>query len=318
MHHWIRFRLYRLKYWLAQWIDWKAPVHIDIEVTSACNLRCPICHQSDSPRVYDLKKLNEATVKQRLLEARQMGVLSFKPNWRGEALIHADIWEILGYALDLDFVDILINTNLSVHLSDVEIKLLARIPTVKVSIDSITNYKVARRGGDLDVVLTNMVRLGRMGKVLSTNRHESHVTEPWHEYRQEFWNQYLAKWTQLFGASAYEIIKASSAFSKIKMHNSVAKKRNKTAGMFVGMKSGAERKYCGMPSRRLLISGTTQNIYPCCVPYAEPADMAVGDRHTSLADAWNGAKIATMRHNLKAGINPTETCLNCVSSDAWR
>jgi MoaA/NifB/PqqE/SkfB family radical SAM enzyme len=318
MHHWIRFRLYRLKYWLAQWIDWKAPVHIDIEVTSACNLRCPICHQSDSPRVYELKKLNEATVKQRLLEARQMGVLSFKPNWRGEALIHADIWEILGYALGLDFVDILINTNLSVHLSDDEIKILARIPTVKVSIDSITNYKVARRGGDLDVVLTNMVRLGRMGKVLSTNRHESHVTEPWHEYRQEFWNQYLTKWCQLFGASAYEVIKASSAFSKIKMHNNVAKKRNKTAGMFVGAKAGAERKYCGMPSRRMLISGTTQNIYPCCVPYAEPADMAIGDRHTSLRDAWNGVKMAAMRDNLKNGINPTETCLNCVSSDAWR
>lgn len=318
MHHWIRFRLYRLKYWLAQWIDFKAPVHIDIEVTSACNLRCPICHQSDRPRVYDLKKLPAKTVKERLREAREMGVLSFKPNWRGEALIHADIWDILQYALELDFVDILFNTNLSVHISDSEMAILARVPTVKVSIDSITNYKVARRGGDLDIVLTNMVRLGRMGKVLSTNRHESNVTEPWNEYRQAFWEAYLTKWTQLFGASAYEVIKASNAFSKIKMHNNVAKKRNKDAGMFVGGKAGAERKYCGMPSRRMLISGTTQNIYPCCVPYAEPADMVIGNQMTNLQDAWNGSKMRTLRSSLKDGINPTETCVNCVSSDAWR
>ena len=317
MHHWIRFRLYRLKYWLAQWIDFKAPVHIDIEVTSACNLRCPICHQSDSPRVYDLKKLKAQTVKDRLKEAREMGVLSFKPNWRGEALIHADIWDILEYALSLDFVDILINTNLSVHMNDVELGILARVPTVKVSIDSVTNYKVARRGGDLDLVLFNMVRLGRMGKRISTNRHESHVTEPFDEYREEFWKAYVAKWAEIWGASAIELIRASNAFSKIKMHNAVAKKRNKSSGMFVGS-SRSERKYCGMPSRRMLISGTTESIYPCCVPYAEPDDMVIGDKATSLKDAWQGLANEFIRGELKEGRMPTKTCENCVSSDAWR
>lgn len=243
-----------------------------------------------------------------------MGVLSFKPNWRGEALIHSDIWDILEYALGLGFVDILINTNLSVHISDAELSILAKVPTIKVSIDSVTNYKVARRGGDLDLVLTNMVRLGRMGKRLSTNRHESSVTEPWDEYRTAFFDAYARKWEELFPGEHRAAVKA---FQRIKMHNSVAKQRNHQTNMFIG-KQGGERKYCGMPSRRMLISGTTQRIYPCCVPYAEADDMAIGNEPTSLQDAWKSQAMQRIRQELKAGNNPTMTCQNCVSSDAWR
>ncbi len=315
---WLRYKLYRLKWWLAYYVNFAAPVHLDIEVNSSCNLRCPICHQSDEPRVYELKKLTADVVKARLKEARELGVLSFKPNWRGEALIHSDIWEILRYAIELDFVEILINTNLSVNLTPAQMQLLMH-PSIslKVSIDSITNYVVARRGGDLGLVIKNMVTLSRLGKKLETNRHESEVTELWIDYREAFKRVFYDEWSNQ-SEHSYWRLHAEDAFFKIKMHNGTAQVRNHSVNMFVGNKAGQERVYCGMPSRRLLISGTTEKIYPCCVAYAEPADLSVGNKETSLMDAWNSERIKGFRKLLKENKMPTRTCINCVSSDAWR
>lgn len=294
----IRWAMYRLKWRLAYWIDFAAPVHLDIEINSSCNLRCPICHQSDSPRVYELKKLGLEEIKRRIDEAKQLGVLSLKFNWRGESLIHSDVWDVFRYALQKDFADIIINTNLSVELTDEQLSILAQLPTIKVSIDSITNYAVARRGGNLDLVIRNINRLLEI-RTIETNRHESNVTEPFDEYVAAF-------------------AKLVPKIHKIKMYNGRAQVRNHSVNMFVGMKAGQERVYCGMPSRRMLISGTTGQIFPCCVPYAEPQELVVGRRDTSLLEAWNGWRRRSLVIDLRGGTLPNRTCINCVSSDAWR
>lgn len=302
----IRYKAYRFRWWLAQYWTPRAPIHLDIEINSTCNLRCPICHQSDEPRVYDLKHMKRADVLVRLTEAKRIGVLSIKLNWRGESLVHPDFWDILQYALDLDFVDILINTNLSVEMTEPQIKLLAQVPSIKVSIDSVINYAKARRGGDLRLVMYNIVRLFRYRDSLETNRHESALTEPFDQYRRAFQS----------ALESVDGIDKVQMMSPIKMHNGKAQVRNSKLGVFMP-EGGRHRVYCGMPSRRLLLSATSGRAYPCCVPYAERADMVVGENTATLLKSWQGA--GRFRKGLKKNpIGWTDTCKNCASSDAWR
>lgn len=305
----MRYALYRLKWWLAQWIDFSSPIHVDIEVTSSCNLRCPICHQTDTPRVYALGKMKKPEIFQRMKEASELGAMSIKWNWRGEALIHADIWDCFRYAHELGFVDTMINTNLSVKMTEEQIRLLASLRTIKVSMDSVTNYAVARAGGDRDLVFDNIVRLMRYRDRLEVNRHQSAITEPFEEFQDAFFMQI---------ANRVGFVKASLLMGSINLHNHVAQERNHNAGMFHSSTAGKERVYCKMPSRRLLVSGTTGSVYPCCVPYAEHKELRMGGRETTLRQAWENPARAALVRELKSGRLPNPACLSCTSSDAWR
>lgn len=331
----LRYRWYRFLWAIAPYVSLPFPIHLDIESNSHCNLQCPICHQTDNPRVYSLRKMTWKEIIGYIDEAKELGVKSLKFNWRGESLLwhgeeviedsdrmthveNKDFFDVLEYALEKDFTDILVNTNLSIKMDEKQLSILAKVPHIKVSIDSISNYAVARKGGNLRHVINNMMNLiaRRMHQksiipVIETNRHESDVTEPFQEYVESF-----------------EMMLGSEFFQYVKLHNHTAQPRNHS-DHFIKSQGFRERKYCGQPSRRLLISATTKKVYPCCVPYGEPEDMNVGYGSynqnqygevmvASLKDTWKGQKRKTFVRELKKRIMKTDSCINCVATDAWK
>ena len=74
------------------------PLHLDIEVNTSCNLRCPMCFQS-SFKIPQLEMKPEI-VKALIDEGVEHGLCAIKLNYRGEPLLYTHLIEIIEYAKD--------------------------------------------------------------------------------------------------------------------------------------------------------------------------------------------------------------------------
>ena len=87
-----------------------SPLHLDVELTSACNLRCSMCWQDgllETPKGYMAADLYHKIID----EAVAQGTRSIKLQVRGESLLHPKIHEFAQYAKDAGILDIQLTTN---------------------------------------------------------------------------------------------------------------------------------------------------------------------------------------------------------------
>ncbi|MBI4823529.1 MAG: radical SAM protein [Nitrospirae bacterium] len=108
-----RFQDYRRK-----WKEWpetfhvgEFPLFIDIEVTSACNLKCPFCATTFRGSKIRRGFISEDTVRKVIDEGAEKGLYGVKFNIRGEPLLHPKLHEFVGYAKAKGLIDVYFNTN---------------------------------------------------------------------------------------------------------------------------------------------------------------------------------------------------------------
>ena len=100
------------------------------------------------------------------------------------------------------------------------------------------NYKVARAGGDRDLVFDNIVRLMRYRDRLEVNRHQSSVTEPFDEFKDAFFHELQKSIASVESISRNPLLEAERMMKKIKLSNHVAQQRNHDVGMFMDSTAG--------------------------------------------------------------------------------
>ncbi len=90
------------------------PLHLDIETTNACNLRCPMCprtiliEKDNFSKIGFMTKDDYANI---IDQASKYGAYSIKLNYLGEPLLHKDVvWQV-EYAKKKGLVDVMFNTN---------------------------------------------------------------------------------------------------------------------------------------------------------------------------------------------------------------
>jgi len=92
-----------------------APLCIDIETASVCDLACPFCYR-ESLATPD-KIMSQNLFKNIVDQAVDMGVPSIKLNYRGEPLMHPKLYRMIEYAKQKGIIETIINTN-ATHLSE--------------------------------------------------------------------------------------------------------------------------------------------------------------------------------------------------------
>ena len=136
------------------------PLHLDIEVTSACNLKCPFCATTYSK--FENGYMKWETVKKILDEAGDNGLYACKFNFRGEPLLHKDIGQFISYAKKKGIIDVFFNTN-AVLLTEDKAKMLidSGLDRLTVSFEGFdkTLYEKNRVGATFEEVITNVERL---------------------------------------------------------------------------------------------------------------------------------------------------------------
>lgn len=139
------------------------PLHLDIEVTSTCNLKCPFCATTYSK--FKSGFMEWETVKKILDEAGEKGLYACKFNFRGEPLLHKDLGRFIGYAKKKGIIDVFFNTN-AVLLTEDKAKMLidSGLDRLTVSFEGFdkTLYEKNRIGAKFEEVVANVVRLRNM------------------------------------------------------------------------------------------------------------------------------------------------------------
>ena len=87
------------------------PLHIDIEVTSCCNLKCPFCATTFRIKEIDRGLISFEAVKKIIDEGVANGMYGVKFNIRGEPLLHPQIYDFIKYAKNKGLIDVYFNTN---------------------------------------------------------------------------------------------------------------------------------------------------------------------------------------------------------------
>ncbi len=143
------------------------PIHLLIEPTSVCNLRCVMCFQTD--RTFTKKsfmgQMDMDLYRSIIDQAVEGGSGAISIGSRGEPFLHPDIGEMLRYASGKGFFDLKINTN-ATQLGEAECHaiLSSDVNLVALSIDAYEKkiYESIRVKGNFDTVLENVRRLRKI------------------------------------------------------------------------------------------------------------------------------------------------------------
>ena len=108
----LSFILYRLKWNLYPKIGFVSqyPLHVDIEVTNRCNLKCTMCVKSSEKEQGNQGDI-DFSLACSILEAIKGKVYSVKFNWRGEPLLYGKIPQLIAYAKSLGIPEVQLNSN---------------------------------------------------------------------------------------------------------------------------------------------------------------------------------------------------------------
>ena len=147
------------------------PLHLDIETTSICNLRCPFCATTYS-RFKD-GFMSWKTVKRILDEAGGNRLYACKFNFRGEPLLHKELGRFITYAKKKGIIDVFFNTN-AVLLTEDKAKMVidSGLDRLIVSFEGFERflYEKNRVGAKFDEVVANVERLRNLRERLGVSK----------------------------------------------------------------------------------------------------------------------------------------------------
>lgn len=268
------------------------PIHVDIELSSVCNLQCPMCPQGSLP--VSSKSFIDINLAKRIIdECQDIGVLSVRLNWRGESTLHPQFEEIAQYAKG-KFVDVMLNTNGMYNLVK-NIIIRECFTTVIFSFDSFYApiLKKIRPGADVDRIKFNIEQL-----------RYSHVDLRINYTRQS------ANWEEL------RAIEKFCENRNIKLNTRIMYPRTDYEKEFVDKKVKVTgRKSCEYPFQRLTIAHDGW-VYPCCIPW--DGSCKVGNiKRESIKNLWNVYYMTLHRNDAIARNYSQPVCRDCTSWNSY-
>lgn len=140
------------------------PIHLDIETTNICNLRCPMCPRTimvENNTFSELGMMTREDYASIIDQGVDGGLKSIKLNYLGEPLAHRDVGWQVSYAKQKGVLDVMMNTNASLLDERRSTELLeAGIDNIFVSFDAISPDLFAqhRVGTTIGRVIDNVYR----------------------------------------------------------------------------------------------------------------------------------------------------------------
>ncbi len=140
------------------------PVHLGIETSSVCDLRCKMCFQSDPEfrKHRDNFGFMDFGLYQRIIdEGIEKGLCSVKLSIRGEPILNPELPQMIAYAREKKLQDVMLNTNANKLTEAKSRSILAAGPHLVVfSVDADTKmlFESIRVGAVFENVVNNIVQ----------------------------------------------------------------------------------------------------------------------------------------------------------------
>lgn len=141
------------------------PVHLDIEATSKCNLKCTFCDKLPLLSREQLGNIDFNLYKRIIDEGKEHKLCGVKLSYRGEPLLHPNIAEMVAYAKNAGVMDVYFNTNAMLLNELMSEKLIASgLNRISISIEGTdpAAYEKERVGAKFNIVLNNVKTLQKL------------------------------------------------------------------------------------------------------------------------------------------------------------
>lgn len=279
-------------------IELKFPIHLDIETTTWCNLKCPFCERTEllaASRMDGNTMMSREEYKDIIDQATAAGVRSIKLSFLGEPLLHKDvIWQVQ-YAKEKGVIDVTMNSNSTALTEKIGRELLeAGLDGFYVSLDAVNPrlYEQQRVGASLGKVIDNVYRFITLRNQI---RPSCQVRIGMIMYDDPKWRaQFEAMkviWDGVADSVAYLYYVAPLA--------DMAQDYPKIDGF-----------HCPQPFQRMFLRANG-NVIICCFDGSD--STVVGNwRQMPLSDIWNGKIYRTLRQLHACGqYEKVDMCRKC-------
>lgn len=274
------------------------PIHLDIETTNICNLRCPMCPRTvllANDEFSTLGNITQDEYRKMIDEGVKHGLKSIKLNYLGEPMAHPDVvWQV-AYAKEKGVVDVMMNSN-GTLLTDKMAKdlLAAGLDNLFISFDAVNpaDYEVQRIGTTIGKVIDNVYNFI---KLRNERKPDCQVRVSMVMYKEPKWMEQFeamkVMWKGLVDAIGYGYY--------------VERDRNQQ-----GEYPEVPGFHCAQPFQRMFLK-YNGNATICCVD--DKDETIVGNwREESLHDIWNGPAYKEIRELHGSGCYfKMEMCRKC-------
>lgn len=283
----------------------RGPIHLDIEPTNACNLKCPMCPRT--VLIQDLSKnhfpigfMDFAVYRQLIDQAKEIGVSSVKLNWLGEPLLHNKIIDMVSYAKAKGMVDVMFNTNAVLLTEDISSGLIdAGLDKLFFSFDSPfkEEYENIRIGANYEQVLQNIQNIHLLKKKKKVKSPLTRVSMVMHEGNQSVLESFINLFKDIVDIVAY--VEYREPLGKTDDNNS-----NNTGSNSKGAFA------CSQLWQRMIISWDG-NVMVCCVD-AEREFVIGNIQQNSLGELWLNEKYKYIREkHMRGEFSQVNICKKC-------
>lgn len=280
----------------------KVPLHVDVELTNVCDLRCPFCETLSMQRPKGL--MSEETFQTLVRECDEIGVDSIKLNLWGESLLHKQLLEFIQFAKKYSKLILQFNTNanrMPLKLSRGMVE--AGLDRLTVSMDGITKetYEKMRVGGKFEKVMENIEALIAAKKELGGDK--PHLTLQiirTNENLEEI-EQFVKHW--------------EPKVDRVSVTNICTTNTPEVLEYSLREDQKIGRKPCDQIWQRLSVLYDGR-VTVCCNDY--DGFLVIGQLgQDKLVDLWHGEKLTTLRNRHRALDFQGLVCNNCTESQAF-
>jgi len=282
------------------------PLHLDIETTDLCNLKCPMCSRTimdqGDDNIIKSKMITKDEYIDIIDQAVKYGVKSIKLQYLGEPLMHKDIIFQVEYAKKQGIIDVMLNTNAVLLDEKMSRNLLnAGLDKLFISFDAVNPklYEQQRVGTSMGKVIDNIYTFIKLRDELSP---KTFIRLSMVMYEDEIWKKQFeamkVMWDGLVDALGYGIFNERDKYKRVEFE--------KVDG-FV----------CEQLFQRMFLK-CNGNVTICCTDEYDTFDIG-NWRTTSLYELWNSKKYKQIRDNhINNNYDKYETCRKCFMPDVYK
>lgn len=138
------------------------PIHLDVEATNRCNLKCTFCDKLPYLRPHELGFIDYDLFTSVIDQGAEHNLCSIKLSYRGEPLLHPRLAEMVGYAKKKGVLDVYFNTN-GMLLNEARSRAFfeAGLDRISVSVEGTdaAAFERNRVGASFEVIKRNLEQL---------------------------------------------------------------------------------------------------------------------------------------------------------------
>lgn len=283
------------------------PIHLNIELSYACNLRCVMCPFGDPTFKHPYKgiKLDIKRVKEVLKEGVKKGLSSVTFCQLNEPLLENSLAGLIRFAKRIGVLDIFITTNGMLLTEKKSFELIKAGTThLLVSIDAASEetYSKIRIGGDYKRVVTNVLNFLRIRSELGSRLPLVRVTFVKMKPNMHEIDEFIKMWS---GKVDYVTI---AGYLKIINNEETHNKLKGALRTTENMQSFS----CWQPWSRCNIFANG-DVFPCCMNHGRNAPVG-NIFKDELSNIWKSKAVRFIQDINKAGeYYKHPVCKKCVS-----